>query len=502
MQAVRQPRRRVATSDLFRFSGFFENVYRTDARLRRITLKPVAIISAIVYAANAVHYGWKPSAGTSTDDLLAWLTCVALLGLYWAGYRILVRGPIRSFRQILLPAIPLAVLSFVTIPYDSTDVFVYMAVGRAQAHYGLNPYTHVLRDIPDVRDDPIVRADWMAGNKNPWLDLPFVYGFLFAILTRTVALIGGGHWWLTLGLLKLVGVAAYFVCARLLWLLSKALGNPRPDVLMYLFIWSPLILLHHIANVHNDLLVGLSVLLATYLMKRRPLWGPAILTAAAMLKFLTLPLIPLSLYFTWRVAGRRTAAAAAGLAGIVVAAVSLPYIPDLEHFHFNLISAQLGKTTAGSLYAFLFYGYRALARVGAPFGSLESFGFGLKIALWSTGAILILFESYGFLHKRRPTIEDWISTSSWILFVIIFVASSQFYSWYIAMWFPHVLLVRAENGLRSLSVSLSSAHTLSLTSLSRKGIGYFGLTLGAFLINRYRRLRFGANMGEGSKSLV
>jgi hypothetical protein len=449
--------------------------------LRRITLKSVAMASAVVYAANAAHYGWKPSVRTATDDLMAWLACIALLCLYWIGYRTIVRGPVLTFRQILLPAVPLALLSFVTIPYDSTDVFLYMAAGRAQAHYGLNPYSHVLREIPGITNDPIVRPEWMAENKNPWLDLPLVYGFLFALLMKTIGLICGTHWWLTLGLIKLVGVAAYFSSAALLWRLSKALGNLRPDGLLYLFAWSPLILQHHLANAHNDLLVGLSVLLATYALMRRVLWGPAILTAAAMLKFVTLPLIPLSLYFVWRIAGKRATAIAAALAIAVAAAVSLPYIQDLGHFQMNLISAQFSKTTAGSLYAFLFYSYRALGKFATPFGSLNTFGLGLKIALWSTGGALVLFESYGFIRRRRPTIEDWISTSSWILFVIIFIASSQFYSWYIAMWFPHVLLVRGENSLRSLSISLSSAHTFSLTSLSRKGIGYFGLTLGALV---------------------
>ena len=100
--------------------------------------------------------------------LLEWLTVAVLLALYWAGYKKLLASESISFSKVMLPVIPLVAISFFTIPYDSTDVFLYIDAGWAQAHYGLNPYSHTLRDVPNVAGDPIIQADWMQNNKNPF----------------------------------------------------------------------------------------------------------------------------------------------------------------------------------------------------------------------------------------------------------------------------------------------------------------------------------------------
>ena len=444
--------------------------------------------TAAAYAVNAIHYGWSPFTRDSIDDFAAWGISLALLILYWAGYRVLLQVPNPvSLRVVLVPALVLLAIAIVTIPYDSTDVFQYMGMGWAQAHYGLNPYTNVLRDIPGVLNDPMIKNGWMQTNKNAWLDLPLVYGFVFASLIKGIAWLGQGSWWLTLALLKLVNAAAYLGASALLWFLSGSLGQRRRDVALYLFTWSPLILLHHIANAHNDLLVGYLVLLAIYFtVNRRGFWAPAVLVIATMLKYATFPIIPIALVFVLRREGWVRAALSATVATAVGVALSLPYLQSIAHFRFDLIMAQLSKTTAGSLYSLIFYLYRATS-----LGSLETFGSILKAFLWVLALGLIAREGYRFRHIDKPSIEDLISSSSWILFLVIFVGSSQFYSWYIGMFLPLALLLGVGDGLRQLAVLLSGTHVLSVTSLSRKGIGYFLLTTGvAFgLLRRSRRPR-------------
>src|SRR5262245_26691217 len=255
----------------------------------------------MVYAINALHFGWGPSAKGWIDDLFAWITAGALIGLYWAGYASLVRQRAHSLATIVIPALPLLFTAFITIPYDSTDVFLYMDSGWAQAAYGANPYTTVLREIPGIDRDPMFREDWMRANKNPWLDLPLVYGFLFAHLAKAIARAGNGHWWITLALFKLINVGAYAATAFLLLSLASKLKFERPDVVLYLFMWSPLILLHHIANAHNDLLMGLLIVAAASLVAHRNgIWTPALLVAATMMKYVAILLIPGFLYFIAR----------------------------------------------------------------------------------------------------------------------------------------------------------------------------------------------------------
>ena len=66
-------------------------------------------------------------------------------------------------------------------------------------------------------------------------------------------------------------------------------------------------------------------------------------------------------------------------------------------------------------------------------------------------------------------IDRWTS----ILFGLIFVASSQFYAWYIGMMFPLALLTHRKTILADVVLVLSGAHMLSFTFLRRKAIGYF-----------------------------
>src|SRR5262249_56686483 len=66
-------------------------------------------------------------------------------------------------------------------------------------------------------------------------------------------------------------------------------------------------------------------------------------------------------------------------------------------------------------------------------------------------------------------IQKWTT----ILFVLIFVASSQFYAWYLGMLLPLALLTHRKNILTECVLALSGAHMLSFTFLRRKAIGYF-----------------------------
>jgi hypothetical protein len=443
-----------------------------------VQLRRIGILTAIVYAANALHYRWNPHTRNTMDDVFAWITVVALGVLYVWGYRSLRASTKPTFRQILLPAVPLVVLSFFTIPYDSTDVFLYSGIGWAQSHYALNPYSHVLRDIHGIEDDPMMPREWLKADKNSWLDLPLVYGFAFALLARSIAWLGSGNWWLTLGLFKLVNIAAYIGICRMLWTMADRLGDSRPDATLYLFSWSPLILQHHIANAHNDLLVGGLVVLAAFLvLNGRSFGAPIVLAVAMLIKYITLPLIPLYIWFVAKREGRYHAIFSTVLAIVVVALLATPFIPQLSSFRFDLIAAQLNKTTPGSLFSFIYYLYRFV--VGT---SLETFGLIVKTLLWTVSAALIAWKSVDFFTKGKPELKDLISASGWILFMIVFVASSQFYSWYIGMLLPVALLMGAEDWIRSIMIRLSATHVLSLTSLSRKGIGYFVLTTGAALL--------------------
>ena len=444
----------------------------------------IALLTAIVSTANALHYGWTPAPRTSIDDALAWITAIAFALLYWLGIRTLKRSDRQySLRELVVPVIPVVLIAFITIPYDSTDVFQYMSFGWAQAHYGLNPYTNVLRDIPDATSDPMISARWMTSNKNPWLDFPLVYGFAVSHLSKAIAVLGFGNWWLTLALFKLVNLACFVATVVLIDRAAKGFGLKRPDVATYLFLWSPLILQHHIANAHNDLLMGfLTVAALVLLAGQAAVWSPAVLMVSAFVKYATLPLVPLSVLFIAKTRGWKQAVVGSVIASVIGVAMSFPYVTEVQRFRFDLMRAQLDKVTAGSLYAFVFYLYRWLSGADSPLTWL-------KVLLWGVALVWILWETWSFWSKPQPEVRDIARLCCVVLVAIILVGSSQFYSWYLGMILPIALLVERD-GVSDFVVTLGGTHVLSLTSLSRKGIGYFVLTTG--VAGLIRKMKMGA----------
>jgi hypothetical protein len=130
------------------------------------------------------------STATRADDATVFVAAAALVIIYFYG-----RRWAKNVSTVLIVgfALAFALVGVFIVPFDSTDVFFYMATGWQQAHYANNPYSTSLRDISEILDDPMVQNEWMARNRNPWLDLPLPYGFLFALISKGIAWIGQRH---------------------------------------------------------------------------------------------------------------------------------------------------------------------------------------------------------------------------------------------------------------------------------------------------------------------
>ena len=440
-------------------------------------MRSLGLAQAAVYGLIALYHGWRvPTTASWIDDAVAWATAIALFLLYRSGYRQVSQSdPAVPLRQIVLYACPLVLISAVTVPFDSSDAFLYLAMARAQAQYGLNPYTDLMRTIvPDITLDPAIGAQWMSGNYNPWLDLPLVYGFFFANLLRLVGWAANGSWWIALLLIKLVNVAAYALTAGILWACTRHLGEDRhPGRTLYLFMWSPLVLIHEIANGHNDLLMGCLIAAAFYLiLTGRLVWSVPVLVAAAMVKYLAILFVPMTLFVILRKRGVLQAVGSA-LAGVgVFVLLGFPYLGEFSRFQLQLIVAQMNKFTAGTLTGVLFYTYRSLDRNFSLFsGTLEPVGTALQIAMTILALSFLAGLTYWFFRSDLST-ENMLWAWTAMLFVIMFL-SPQFYAWYFGMLFPIALLLRGSDPLRELIVILSATHLASLPSIGSKALNYF-----------------------------
>src|SRR5215831_12535859 len=229
------------------------------------------------------------------DEVVLILVTAALVVLYFRGMKFARRAPTST---VVLFAVAVGFVGFVTPPFDSTDVFFYMATGWQQAHYNSNPYVSVLRNVEGAAEDPMIQNSWMARNRNPWLDIPLPYGFLFALLARGIAWFGRGNFWITLWLFSSLNLVVHAGIAFCLWKAGNLLPGKNGKTILYLYTWNPFVVLEYLADLHNDIIVAFLIVLAAYLvLRQRPLWSLPLLVAAGLIKYVSFVLVPFALIF-------------------------------------------------------------------------------------------------------------------------------------------------------------------------------------------------------------
>jgi hypothetical protein len=412
------------------------------------------------------------STATRADDATVFVAAAALVIIYFYG-----RRWAKNVSTVLIVgfALAFALVGVFIVPFDSTDVFFYMATGWQQAHYANNPYSTSLRDISEILDDPMVQNEWMARNRNPWLDLPLPYGFLFALISKGIAWIGHGNLWMTLGLFTLLNLITHVGTAYLLWEAARLIPGANANSVLYLYSWNPFVLLQYLGNLHNDILVGFLVVLAAYLLlSGRLLWVIPALVASVLIKHVTVVLLPFALIFLIGSGGWKAAFRSLCLSAGIVLVSTLPYLGDITAFRYELIVAQVSEST-GSLHAFMLYTYRILGQIWpALLHTLPHFRTTTQIGLWIIFAGFVIHEIH--MTWWDTSLSPVLMIQRWtaVLFGLIFVASSQFFAWYLGMLFPLALLTTERKSvLADIIVLLSGGHMLSFTFVRRKAIGYF-----------------------------
>lgn len=178
--------------------------------------------------------------------------------------------------------------------HGSHDVWSYTMYGRVLAHHHRNPYVSRPLDFPG---DPVlthVDRAWRASRS--------VYGPGFTLLSALiVTFTAGSALAARVAFQALAAAAALAVSAVLV-----RSGAPRWVVAAVLL--NPLLVVSVVNGGHNDLLVGLGVLLATLSVQRgRPAAAGGWFAAAALVKVVALLPAGAAVSWTWRHHGRRPA---------------------------------------------------------------------------------------------------------------------------------------------------------------------------------------------------
>ncbi len=438
------------------------------------TLWVLGCISASIYALVAAIFWtdaiFDPSGAAQT---LLYALGGGLTILYFAGIPFVRETRLRT---VVAFAALFAIIGFISGPVDSTDVFFYMAQGWGQTHYDVNPYTQVLREIPNGLADPMIGSRWMGRSRNLWLDEPMPYGFAFALVTQAMAWLGGGNWWTTLFLFALLNLAFHAAIAYLLWKTVRLVSGADPKLVLYLYMWSPLVVLQFLADVHNDLIMAGLILLAFHFwMNKRAGWVFPTLILAGFVKYVAFALAPFALSLVLRRHGWKAALRSVGVSAALTVLISLPYMTRPGTFKIQEVFNQLTEKT-GSLHAFVRFTFRSLSGLvhSGPV-NLDGFSTAASFVLWGLVATFTLHEFLKSWPGRRDEPRDVASRWTSVMFAVIFVGSSQFYPWYIGMLFPLSLVTAGTSLLTEIIVLMSGTH-LAFTFLRSKIIGYFILS--------------------------
>lgn len=170
---------------------------------------------------------------------------LCLLLLFFLQYKL-----IGSFtkKKALFILILVAVVYFVSLPFFSSDVFLYAFKGKIQAELSLNPY------------EPVKYFETPYIYLSPWALVPLAYGPLANFVFK-IFYFKGLSPFMDMYILKAVFLV-FFIA--ILWLAYKVCLEKN----FVFFILSPIVLIEGVLNAHLDMMPLLFLILSCYFLKK------------------------------------------------------------------------------------------------------------------------------------------------------------------------------------------------------------------------------------------
>lgn len=272
--------------------------------------------------------------GYSGDEFVGFILGIGVLFvLYLYGLRACRQLPARRAMPIVLVLGALMAGVLVAMyPTNAIDVFLYAARSRLLTSYGADPNAIPLNHFP---------ADaWAGFTTGEWADNVSPYGPLWNLVAAPITALAGDHMLVALLGFKLLMLASLLLSALLIPRILARVeeggsgeGGPWPGPAegALLLLWNPLVLWEGVGNAHNDLLLIVPLLLAMWaFVARRDTLVLPLLLGAGLLKYVTLPLIPLAIIALWRRASKpserwRLALRSLGLCALVLLVGLAPF---------------------------------------------------------------------------------------------------------------------------------------------------------------------------------
>ena len=337
------------------------------------------------------------------------------------------------------------------IPFHSSDLYGYLNRGFQQSVLHTNPYATPIADIPGWRQWAVLHPHW--------IDNPCPYGFFFTAAMAWLTAWSGTHFVLAFVGFKLLDAGLFLGSVALMVGIARRLALPNPSAILFWFAVNPLVLLHGIANGHNDLWMMILVLLSLWVLtNQRAGWlALPLLMLSVLVKYASLILLPFWSLFLWK--ERRWFALAGGwiLAGLMLGVLAASYIDPASPWLWKDMLDNAGKPQ-----------HSLIALIGDIGGFLGHFAFhipldmanravtsGLKPLFWVLFAGFYVQQCWMLARQAVITLPMLLAASARVLLVLVVIASAKFHPWYILMFLPLALLLPSQSRTRRIAESLS-----------------------------------------------
>lgn len=377
------------------------------------------------------------------------IACCILLEAYRRGFLAIRDSHEPPTKEVLWAIGAASLAAFMAMPFDSTDICVYINNGWLQSHYHQNPFNTVVMEIPGFNNDAMFKDHWVA--------TPSVYGPLFCVLTAAMTALAGAKYVLAVYLLKAVNVLCHLAITAMLFSGARfqKMSEAKALSVAYLYGFNPFILMHEVVNAHNDIVMVFFSCLAIWLiLQRRFNFVLMAVFAGISIKYASIALLPGMLYILYKELGIKRLTLLCTASAIPFAILWAYYLVALEPVRLQEIITNTGRIE-GSLRAMV-------ALVNSS--DVDRLTANALIAIF-VGASVFYFRRWPRAAATEPRnlfLQRIIRDSIMIQILLVCVVAVKFYPWYLTMFFPLALFLPEDSKLPRFATIATSLMLFSL----------------------------------------
>lgn len=377
-----------------------------------------------------------------------------------------------DYSQITFLSLIVSFLAIFLFPGDSSDLFGYVARGAQQALYDQNPFSELVMSIPNWQAKPFL-ANFL------WSQNPSPYGPFFMLICKAMVNLSFGNFWLALFFFKLSNWLIFFLLISLIYsILNDEEFSKHFFLNQYtheqelkikkiayaLIALNPFLIIECIWNAHNDLYMAFFIVFSLYMLLKKNFNLALVgICCATLIKYFSIVLLPFAIIYYLKTAlsdsiksNRTVLSYLANFPFVgVLTSLSLSYyvinLYDLSQARFKQISQNM-TLSHKSLFDLINSLYKYISHQDLPSFFKQFF----------IAAFAVFFVYMVIKYWRSFKELDVFEYSFWVFFVLIFVASPKFHSWYLCALLPLMVLVKPR-----LALILSLTHLLSLTFIDQ-----------------------------------